>query len=59
MLMYHVSEEHILKTWSLETLIKKVKHGFNFEMLKSGKLPKEDEPLLNVSEVAELEELYR
>lgn len=34
--MYKVSEELILTTWAIETLLKKVQHGFNFELIKKG-----------------------
>ena len=40
--MYGVSEEMILRTWSLETLVKKVKHGWNFELIKAGSPPVQD-----------------
>ena len=40
--MYGVSEETILRTWSLETLVKKVKHGWNFELIKAGSPPVQD-----------------
>lgn len=36
MLMYSISEEDILRNWSLETLFIKVIHGFDFELLKRG-----------------------
>lgn len=56
MMMYHVSEEHILTTWSLETLIKKIKHGFNFILLKLG-VPLKDEKPENLSDT-EIVQLY-
>ncbi|NVP24932.1 hypothetical protein [Treponema phagedenis] len=34
--MYNVSEREILTEWSLETLVKKVRSGFNFELMKKG-----------------------
>ncbi|WP_177331590.1 hypothetical protein [Treponema phagedenis] len=34
LLMYNVSEREILTEWSLETLVKKVRSGFNFELMK-------------------------
>ncbi len=36
MMMYRVSEETILKTWALETIIKKTKNGFNFILMQKG-----------------------
>lgn len=36
MMMYHVSEQLILESWALETLVVKVRHGFAFEMSKRG-----------------------
>ena len=36
MLLYHVSERDILCTWSLETLIQKVQHGFDFILMQKG-----------------------
>ena len=34
MMMYHVSEQLILESWALETLVVKVRHGFSFELAK-------------------------
>ena len=36
MMMYHVSEQLILESWALETLVVKVRHGFAFELSKRG-----------------------
>ncbi|WP_449189406.1 hypothetical protein [Treponema lecithinolyticum] len=36
MLLYHVPERDILCAWSLETLIQKVKHGFDFILMQKG-----------------------
>ena len=36
MLMYHIGEDVILNSWSIETLLKKVQHGFNFVLIKKG-----------------------
>ena len=36
MMMYHVSEQLILESWALETLVIKVRHGFAFELAKRG-----------------------
>lgn len=41
--MYGVTEKHILTTWSLETLTKKVKNGIRFELLKRGVGEENDE----------------
>lgn len=61
MLMYGISEYEILTQWSIETLVKKIEHGFNFEILKKGgKIKDGDEnDLLTKAEADELEALYR
>ncbi len=41
MMMYSVSEETILKTWALETIIKKTKNGFDFILMQKGVEQKE------------------
>lgn len=61
MLMYGISEREILTQWSIETLVKKVEHGFNFEILKKGGSIKDkegEEELLTKEEADELEDLY-
>ncbi len=40
-MMYSVSEETILKTWALETIIKKTKNGFDFILMQKGVEQKE------------------
>ena len=61
MIMYGISEREILSQWSIETLLKKVEHGFNFEILKKGgKIKeKEEDELLTKAEADELEKLYK
>ena len=60
MIMYGISEREILTEWSIETLLKKVEHGLNFEILKKGGKIKEEEEdeLLTKAEADELEKLY-
>ena len=60
MIMYGISEREILSQWSIETLLKKVEHGFNFEILKKGgKIKeKEEDEFLTKAEADELEKLY-
>lgn len=62
LLMYGASEREILETWSLETIVSKVKNGFAFEVLKtSGSVETERESereLLTHEEERELYELY-
>lgn len=44
-MLYHVSEQLILESWALETLVIKVRHGVVFELAKRGiVLEKEKEP---------------
>ena len=59
MLMYQVREYEILTTWSIETLVKKLKYAYEWEMTKRG-VTQETEETENIteSELAELEELY-
>nr|WP_303933706.1 hypothetical protein [Treponema denticola] len=54
MLMYGVSEELILKTWSLETIIKKVQHGFDFILLQKGIVKEKKEKPLSDDEISKL-----
>lgn len=54
MMMYGVSEELILKTWSLETLLKKVKHGFDFILLQKGIVKEKKEKPLSDDEIIKL-----
>lgn len=58
--MYAISEGEILREWSIGTLLKKVEHGFNFEILKKGgKVEKKEEGrLLSKAEEEELAALY-
>lgn len=58
MLLYHVSEDVILKTWSIETLLKKVQHGFNFEMLKKGVVINDDDDDDEILSDEEIIDLY-
>lgn len=60
LLMYNISEYEILTQWSIETLLNKVKHGFNFEILKKGgKIKDKEKPCpITKAEYAELEALY-
>lgn len=52
--MYGVSEDLILKTWSLETIIKNVKHGFDFILLQKGVVKEKKEKLLSDDEISKL-----
>lgn len=57
--MYPVSEYEILYGWSIPTLLKKIEHGFNFEILKKGGTVKEKKKrLLTKKEAEELDDLY-
>lgn len=49
-----------MREWSIGTLLKKVEHGFNFEILKKGgKVEKKEEGrLLSKAEEEELAALY-
>ena len=61
LLMYNISEKEILTQWSIGTLVKKVRHGFNFEVLKKGGKvadENENENLMTRDEVELLENLY-
>lgn len=57
MIMYKISEEHILRHWSLETLVKKLDSGYGFELLKLGYSPKKkavEERALSDTEITRL-----
>lgn len=53
-MMYGVSEELILKTWSLETLLKKIRHGFDFILLQKGIVKEQKEKPLSDDEIIKL-----
>ncbi|WP_187427639.1 hypothetical protein [Treponema phagedenis] len=57
--MYNITEREILTEWSLETLVKKVRSGFNFELMKKGIPIKKEKKLLTQSELETIEDLYR
>ena len=44
-MMYHVSEQLILESWALETLVVKVRHGFAFELAKRGIVTEKEKEL--------------
>ncbi|MEL5719888.1 MAG: hypothetical protein P1P59_02020, partial [Treponemataceae bacterium] len=54
MMMYGVPESLILNFWSLETLVKKVKHGFDFLLLQKGFVKEEKEKLLSDDEIIDM-----
>lgn len=60
LLMYNISEAEILTQWSIETLLKKIEHGFNFEILKKGGKIKDNEKSepITKAEYEKLETLY-
>lgn len=60
LLMYNISEAEILTQWSIETLLKKIEHGFNFEILKKGGTIKDNEKSkpITKAEYEKLETLY-
>lgn len=53
-MLYGVSEELILKTWSLETLVRKIRHGFDFILLQKGIAKEKKEKPLSDDEIIEL-----
>ncbi|CEM62227.1 conserved hypothetical protein [Treponema phagedenis] len=57
--MYNITEREILTEWSLETLVNKVRSGFNFELMKKGIPIKKEKKLLTQSELDNIEDLYR
>lgn len=58
MLAYKISEATILTGWSIETLLKKLKYAYEWEMLKRGVVKEEQDETITESELTELEELY-
>lgn len=50
--MYHVSEQLILESWSLETLVIKVRHGFSFELAKRGIVIEKESDSSNGDDIA-------
>ena len=51
-MMYHVSEQLILESWSLETLVIKVRHGFSFELAKRGIVTEKERDSSNGDDIA-------
>lgn len=59
MITYKISEHLILTSWSIETLVKKLKYAYEWEMTKRGVVQETEETdTITESELTELEELY-
>lgn len=59
MISYKISEHLILTSWSIETLVKKLKYAYEWEMTKRGVTQEtEEKDTITESELTELEELY-